>query len=125
MAALAGFAVLVSAWVPGIALAEPDARLAEARAELVRLEGEMQVRRDEAQELEERLAWVNGLVDEGESRYDTLSGQLAQVQREIQRSELHVESLQGRFDSIVRQQFMDGGTTPLSVMFEEDDTETM
>lgn len=85
----------------------------------------MQVARAEAQELEERLAWVNGLVDEGESRFDTLSGELAQVQREIDRSELHVEALQSRFDSVIRQTFMDGGTTPLSVMFEEDDTDTM
>lgn len=117
LALLAGGMVVVPA-----AVAQPDERLASARADLDALELRLTRARDDEAELEQHLAYVNGLIATGQGRYDDLTGELQQAQDSIGTTRAKLDVLQARFDAIVRSSFIDGGTSPWTVLFEEHDS---
>jgi len=102
--------------VPASVRAEPQDRLAEARAQMVALENELAVRRDELAAVQAQLSSVNGLLVQGQEMYADLDQRLDQTRASMARTQARYDELQQRFDGLVRQAYMNNGAGAIAAI---------
>ncbi len=110
-------ALLVSAlWLPAAAQADPQDRLAEARAQLVSLESELALRRDELAGVQMQLSSVNGLMVQGEEMYADLDERLDESRAAMAKTQARYDELQQRFGGLVRHAYMNNGAGAIAAI---------
>ena len=107
------------------ASAEPEDRLADARAQLAALETQLQADREHMAALEEHLAQVNGLVDQNEDVYKDLDRRLAATRSTLQKTQAEHDEVQARFEAMLRTAYMDGNSDVLSAVVNTDGEESL
>lgn len=101
---------------PPAAHAEPQDRLADARAQLAALESELAVRRDELAAVQLQLSSVDGLLVQGQEMYADLDQALDQSRANMARTQARYDELQARFDGLVRHAYMNNGAGAIAAI---------